>query len=63
MPKGTYNDLKSAEKNCKLVMHKTGCDGVKLESNKKNYNIIKSLVKLNIPIMGHIGYTPQFKKI
>ena len=62
MPKGTYNDLKSAEKNCKLVMHKTGCDGVKLESNKKNYNIIKSLVKLNIPIMGHIGYTPQFKK-
>ena len=43
-------------------MKKTGCDAVKIESNKKNYEIIEELVKIKIPVMGHIGYTPQFKK-
>ena len=28
----------------------------------KNYNIIKNLVKSKIQVMGHIGFTPQFKK-
>ena len=27
-----------------------------------NFKIIKALVKANIPVMGHIGFTPQFKK-
>ena len=40
----------------------TGCDAVKIESNKKNFHIISELVKSNIPVMGHIGYTPQFNK-
>ena len=62
MPIGSYNTFKSAEKNAKLVIKKTGCDAIKLESNKKNYNIIEYLVKKKIPVMGHIGYTPQFKK-
>ena len=35
---------------------------MKLESDGKNFNIIKKLVKLGFPIMGHIGYTPQNKK-
>ena len=43
-------------------MKLTKCDAVKLESNNKNFNIIKELVKSKIPVMGHIGYTPQFKK-
>ena len=62
MPKNSYDDLKSAEKNALLIMKKTGCDAVKLESNNKNFKIIKKLVKKKIPVMGHIGYTPQFKK-
>ncbi len=62
MPKGTYNNNKSAEKNAKLIIKKTRCDAVKIESNKKNYKIIKHLVKNKINVMGHIGYTPQFKK-
>ena len=61
MPKGSYDNIKIAEKNAKLVIKKIKCDAIKLESNKKNYNIIKYLVKKNIPVMGHIGYTPQFK--
>ncbi|WP_075534121.1 3-methyl-2-oxobutanoate hydroxymethyltransferase [Candidatus Pelagibacter communis] len=62
MPKGSYNNLKSAKKNAKLLIRKTKCDAIKLESNNKNFEIIKSLVKINIPVMGHIGFTPQFKK-
>ena len=62
MPKGTYNNFKSAEKNIKLVIKETGCDAVKIENNKKNYKIIERLTKKKIPVMGHIGFTPQFKK-
>ena len=42
-------------------MRSTKCDAVKIESNGRNFNIIKELVKINIPVMGHIGFTPQFK--
>ena len=62
MPKGTYNNTKSAIRNAKLLIKKTKCDAVKIESNKKNYKIIEVLVKNKISVMGHIGYTPQFKK-
>ena len=62
MPKGTYKNNIVACKNAKKIMMKTGSDAVKIESNSKNYNIIKELTKKNIPVMGHIGYTPQFKK-
>jgi 3-methyl-2-oxobutanoate hydroxymethyltransferase len=62
MPKGSYRNLKTAKKNAKLIIQKTKCDAVKLESNNKNYNIIKELTKKKIPVMGHIGFTPQFKK-
>ncbi len=62
MPKGTYNNKTVAKKNAKKIMKMTNCDAVKIESNHKNYDIIKELVKNKIPVMGHIGFTPQFKK-
>ena len=62
MPKGTNKNKKIAIKKKKLVLRKTKCDAIKLESNNKNFSIIKELVKSKIPVMGHIGYTPQFKK-
>ena len=62
MPKGSYDTKIKAKQNAKNLLKLTGCDAVKLESNKKNFNIIKELVKNKIPVMGHIGYTPQFKK-
>ena len=61
MPKGTYKNKIEAKKNAKLILNSTKCDAVKLESNSKNFDIIKELVNSKIPVMGHIGYTPQFK--
>ena len=61
MPKGTYSNSILAKKNAKHIMRLTKCDAVKIESNGRNFNIIKELVKIKIPVMGHIGFTPQFK--
>ena len=62
MPKNTYNNINSAKKNAKEIIKKTNCDAIKIESNNKNYSIINSLVNSNVNVMGHIGYTPQYKK-
>ncbi len=62
MPKGTYKNINYALKNARNIIKKTKCDAVKLENFQNNYKIIKELVKNKIPVMGHIGFTPQFKK-
>ena len=62
MPKGSYKNPSQAKKNAKLIFKKTNCDAVKIESNNKNFEIIREIRKAKIPVMGHIGYTPQFKK-
>ena len=61
MPKGSYKNPSQARKNAKLIFEKTKCDAVKIESNNKNFKIIREITKAKIPVMGHIGYTPQFK--
>ena len=60
MPANTYRNLNEAKKNVNTVLKKVHCDGVKIESNGKNFKIIKGLVKEGIPVMGHIGFTPQY---
>ena len=45
MPKGSYSNIKLAYKNAKFLINRTKCDAIKLESNKKNYNIIEYLTK------------------
>ncbi len=62
MPKGSYKNPNQAKKNAKLIKRLTKCDAVKIESNNKNFKIIKEITKAKIPVMGHIGYTPQFKE-
>ena len=62
MPFNTYRNLKEAKLNIQKVLKKTKCDAVKLESNGKNFNLLQKLVKSGINVMGHIGYTPQYKK-
>ncbi len=61
MPRGTYSNPNKALKNARRIMKKTRCDAIKIESNKNNFKVIELLVKNKIPVMGHIGYTPQFK--
>ena len=62
MPANTYRNIKEAKKNVKLIVNKTKCDAVKMECNGKNFQIIESVVKMGVPVMGHIGYTPQYYK-
>ena len=62
MPKGSYKNPKTSKKNAMLILKKNKCEALKIESNSKNFQIINYLVKAKIPVMGHIGFTPQFKK-
>ena len=62
MPVNSYRTIKEAKKNATLIFKKTKCDAVKVECNGKNFEIIKSIVKTGIPVMGHIGFTPQYYK-
>ena len=62
MPHNTYRNSKEALKNAKKIMSKTKCDAVKLEGGKKISQIVRNLVKNNIPVMGHLGLLPQSDK-
>ena len=62
MPHNTYRNSKEALKNAKQIILQTKCDAVKLEGGKKIFQIIKTLVKNNVPVMGHLGLLPQSAK-
>ena len=62
MPYNTYRNPKEALRNAKRIISQTKCDGVKLEGGKKIYQIIKTLIKNKIPVMGHLGLLPQSAK-
>ena len=62
MPYNTYRNSKEALKNAKKIMLKTRCDALKLEGGKKVYDIINTLIKNKIPVMGHLGLLPQSDK-
>ena len=59
MPYNTYRTKSEALKNCKKVMKETKCDGVKLEGGLRIKEIVKHLIKNKIPVLGHLGITPQ----
>ena len=62
MPHNTYRNSNEALKNAKKLMSKTRCDAVKLEGGKRIYEIIKTLTRNKIPVMGHLGLLPQSDK-
>tara|TARA_B110001450_G_scaffold163241_1_gene152171 strand:- start:77 stop:865 length:789 start_codon:yes stop_codon:yes gene_type:complete len=62
MPHNTYRNSSEALRNAQTIISKTKCDAVKLEGGKKIYNIIKTLIKNKIPVMGHLGVLPQSAK-
>jgi 3-methyl-2-oxobutanoate hydroxymethyltransferase len=52
-------DLQESVRNCGRVMKETGCDAVKLEGGERIAETVQHLVKVGIPVMGHLGLTPQ----
>ena len=60
MPFGTYEESPSvAFRNAARVMKETDCGAVKLEGGRRMAETIDYLVQRGIPVMAHIGLTPQ----
>ncbi len=60
MPFGSYEESPEvAYRNASRVMQETGCTAVKLEGGAHMAPTISFLVKRGIPVMAHIGLTPQ----
>ena len=60
MPFGTYQvDRKEGVKNAIKIMKESGCDALKLEGGLEIIDTIKGILDAGIPVMGHLGLTPQ----
>ncbi len=60
MPFGTYEESPSvAFRNAARVIHETGCTAIKLEGGRRMAETIRFLSERGIPVMAHIGLTPQ----
>lgn len=60
MPFGSYQESpeQAIHSACRILME-TNCDCVKLEGGAKMAPTIRRMVDVGIPVMGHIGMTPQ----
>ena len=60
LPFGTYESSPSdALASAIRVMKETGAQAVKLEGGVRTANAIKAITEAGIPVMAHIGFTPQ----
>ena len=59
MPYNTYRNKKEALKNCLDILSFTNADFIKIETDKKNLNIVEHLTKNKIKVVSHIGVKPQ----
>lgn len=59
MPFGSYKNAKVAVKNAKRFIKEAGCDAVKVEWFPGCERVAAAIVKAKIPLMGHVGLTPQ----
>ncbi|MBV9550881.1 MAG: 3-methyl-2-oxobutanoate hydroxymethyltransferase [Alphaproteobacteria bacterium] len=60
MPFGTYEESPEvAFRNAARVIQETGCTAVKLEGGSRMAQTVTYLTQRGIPVMGHIGLTPQ----
>ncbi len=51
--------VEDAVRNCGRVMKETQADAVKLEGGTAIIDVIKRVTDIGIPVMGHLGLTPQ----
>ena len=60
MPFGSYEESPEvALQNAIKLIKNSGCESVKLEGGTRSSAQIKRIVEAGIPVMGHIGFTPQ----
>ena len=60
MPYGSYHaELEESLRNAVRFVKEAGAEAVKLEGGEKRLELIARLVEAEIPVMGHIGLTPQ----
>ena len=60
MPFGSYQvNADEGVKNAIRIMKESGCDALKLEGGQEIVDTIKRILDAGIPVMGHLGLTPQ----
>ncbi len=60
LPFGTYQgDSKEALKSTIRIMKETGAHAIKLEGGAEVIESVKRIVGAGVPVMGHLGLTPQ----
>jgi len=60
IPFGSYqSDPKEALKSAIRIMKESGAHAVKLEGGKDIKDSVKRIIRAGIPVMGHLGLTPQ----
>jgi 3-methyl-2-oxobutanoate hydroxymethyltransferase len=60
MPYMTYQpSVETAIRNAGRFMAEAACDAIKLEGGAEVADRVESIVKVGIPVMGHLGLTPQ----
>src|SRR5262249_48833368 len=60
MPYGTYHgDLADSVRNAVRFVKEGGAEAVKIEGGERRLELIARLTEAEIPVMGHVGLTPQ----
>jgi 3-methyl-2-oxobutanoate hydroxymethyltransferase len=60
MPFGSYEESpEQAFRNAARILKETGCGAVKLEGGRRMADTIHFLTERGVPVMGHVGLTPQ----
>jgi 3-methyl-2-oxobutanoate hydroxymethyltransferase len=59
MPFLSYSTADEALENAGIFLRDAGAQAVKVEGGVRSARIIETLVRAGIPVMGHIGLTPQ----
>ena len=60
MPYLSYNvDIRDSIYNAGRIITESGANAVKIEGGKRSLETIRRIVECEIPVMGHLGLTPQ----
>jgi 3-methyl-2-oxobutanoate hydroxymethyltransferase len=60
MPYGSYHgDLNESVRNAMRFVKEAGAEAVKIEGGERRLELISRLTEAEIPVMGHVGLTPQ----